>query len=543
MKKLNSNKVKPYKSVQGIWLPSDEQTITKIMAVKKQSRLKKGLIFNGFVLVRKKEDNEFEDFLTTLRHQITQIPRNTRMSLAVRTMYYDPTFDTKKDFAPSTIESPMHWTAVDLLVDEQSNVHSFVVDAANSVGYQGIHGELKKLFPNGNHYIFEEDKITMPDGAFKTRIIQTQWRGCHIFALQHLFILSKIDSHTLYHVELPMLAAKHDTNFGSIQPGDFSGELKLAKLFVPTQSISTIESLQISGALVSQKNVTRPLLEAVKNKSTTINSVIGPIEVNQTTDYKNTRYIEKESFFYKFSRHNKKRTMDYRKGDLFLKNRSLFNLNAAVKRFNNLDELHLFIEHLYKQFVMSMDRSHHDLQKFLDELKLLTQTKKLSREEIQYNLIQSIENIFFHLSLKDNQLRKKYNNLLEISLFVYFKEYRVGLVNTNKKILFAQNDSLVRLHSKVQSIISKIDLIHMSSNIQNKIQPNWKGHGLYIENLTDLIELEYSLESSKEKFLFIMDSLFFYLSMKPNEEVRTNLIATIEDILSESCHINDFSFK
>lgn len=523
------------------WLASDENTITRLMSLKKQSRFKKNKAFNGFVLVRKKEDNEFKQFLNILKQNITQIPNNTRMSLAVRTLYFTPQFDTKPDLLEVTKTSPKHWTAVDLLVDAQKNIHSFVLDAANSIGYQEIHHELKQCFPRGKHYIFEEDKIETSAGIFKTRIIQTQPRGCHIFTLQHLSILSQIDTQTLYHIELPALAAKNEAPSGIIQPGYFSETFALAKIFASTESIATIESLHVQNSLITQKGKALTLLEAVRATSTP-EGPEGPEStkhINRANYKKNIRYIEKEAFFYQFSRDKKNKIMNARKGYLFLQNRSLFNLNDALKRLDDVAELRLFIEMLHDFLNQEQHHASKSMQPHLQELKFLAYSNQLPQEEIKHNLIHIVENLFLQISTQKNHtlLQQNYNQRIEITLFVFFKNCQAGIIHTNKNYLLAKNACLKDLDEALKSITHIDDIQEFIFYMNNKIQPLLaKEMDLYKHELNELIVLlnnkEITVAQSYDHFMFVAAALFFHSMMTKNSTLRTELSTIIKAALT-----------
>lgn len=523
---------------QGTWLLSDENTVTKIMAIKKQNRLRKDKTFNGFVLICKKEHNEFKTFITTLKQNIAHIPNNTRMSLAIRTMYYAPEFDTKPDLLHETKTSPKHWTAVDLLVDDQKNIHSFVLDAANSIGYQGIHHELKKYFPKGRHYIFEEDRIEFPDGSSKTRIIQTQRRGCHIFALHHLSLLSQIDTQTLYHHELPRLAAKNPNHSGMIQPGDFLGELRLTKIFTSTQSLSTIESLTIKDTLITQKDQQITLLESIKTRSSAV-SLENMKQINQTINYKNKRYVEKEFLFDQYSREKKARIMNTRTGYLFLKNRGLFNLNNALKQLNNPEELHLFLQKIYEILKKTLYNCSIRTQNLLGEINDLSCSIYLLPEEMKHNLILIIEDLFFQISMhkQSRSIQMKCNKAIEATLFVFFKCCQTGIIHSNKHDLLLNNASLRNLDEALKSIDSLVDIQKVIHHINDKINPTLPNEiNSYKHELDELMALlrsnQIALKPTYDFFMFIIASLYFYSIMADDNTLKAQLNMTIDRTLS-----------
>jgi len=307
------------------WLKSETINVEHILTLKKKSRLNKNKIFNGIVLEQKSKDanNEFKTFLDTLKKNIHQIPSDTRMSLAIRTLYYDKDHDTNEGILDGTKNDPNHWTAVDLLIDSEKNIHSFVLDAANCIGYKEIHTRLKESFPQGQHYILEEDTIEMPDGKKKNRIIQTRARGCHVFTLSGLFELSKIDTPTLYYNELPRLAQNNALKngfkvpTGVIQPGDFIGKaLKVSRIFIPTQSLSTLESLDI------QDNNGDKLIDKIKHINL---SPIDNKKLNLTIESKNTTYLNKEIANFHVSKRNREQQTF-----IYLRNGCLFKITHIL---------------------------------------------------------------------------------------------------------------------------------------------------------------------------------------------------------------------
>ncbi len=517
------------------WLASDELTITKLMSLKKQSRFKKGELWNGFVLVRQKENDEFSDFLTLLHTNIQQIPANTRISLAIRTLFYDPAMDTQPDLLSSTIKSPKHWTAVDLLVDETRNVHSFVLDGANSVGYRGIHQLLKAFFPPGKHYIFEEDVYTGENGVSKTRVIQTRWRGCHVFALHHLNVLSKINTNTLYHMELPRLAAHNCQKNGIIQPGDFSGELELAKIFMPTQSLSTIESLSIKNARVTKKGKTMSLLEAVNASSTRVETVNGPITINQANYHKNLRYIEKESLFYAFSRHKIATIMKSKNGFVYLQNRSLFNLNAALKQVSHLDIMIPTIVNLHDLLDESKAHFPVKIHSHIGNLLCLFSQPSLLLEDIKYNLMLLMENALMNISSKECRL--KFNRLIELSLFISFEQCRIGIINLNKTHLYAHYGILDAFKNTLTTDCWLDDAINLIVGLRDKLSLlNNKAVNLLCANELDLVCLllsqqQVSREEAAQRCLFLMETQFFCAYMKNDEAFASCLTQIIQTVL------------
>lgn len=126
-----------------------------------------------FVLEQKSDnENQLCEFLYTLKQHAKNISPGTRIELAVLTTYaddYDFDYLVKNDFT-----QPNHWTAVDLLIGENGQVNSFVLDEIDAVGYKGINAQLVNNFPTGNHYIFNAYPLNLPEHDDTVEILRQQ---------------------------------------------------------------------------------------------------------------------------------------------------------------------------------------------------------------------------------------------------------------------------------------------------------------------------------------------------------------------------------
>lgn len=511
------------------WLASDEVTVTKLMALKKLSRLKNHQSWNGFVFVRGNEFDEFQHFLLLLTQNLHQIPANTRMSLAIRTLFFDPRFDIKSDYLPSTRESPKHWTAVDLWVDQGKNVHSFVLDAANSVGYRGIYHQLKTVFPEGHHYVFEEDYIQTFEGL-KPRIIQTQWRGCHIFTLSHLSMLSKMDSYTLYQIELPFLADNNPHQNGIIQPGDFVGTLVLAKIFLPTQSLATVRSLKIIDKPILHKGAYGPLYTAIYSNVSVITTPKGNISVNQTNYKKNLKYIERESMFYSFSRQNVNSIMRDRTGFILIQNRGLLNLHAAMRQLLDFDQIQLFILNLHTVFSEANHSFPPNLIQQVETLAMLLTKNSLTLESLKFDLLLFMQDLFTKIT--DIEVKNQCNHLIEFTLFQSFSLYRGNLVRSNECFLNQTYPELLRFKQLFTHIWDDDAMVLIKSLNEQLSQLSYVNfcdysiNELALELKNDLI----SIEQAQQKLLHFLHTLFYAAHLKHNEQLINHLREVIQKL-------------
>jgi len=307
------------------WISNNTSSQALLMAAKKESRLNKHKVFNGFVLEqRSTSDNEFSDFIKLLKKNAANIPAGTRIQLAVLTSYVDPMTEPHAYYVLG-IHEVSHWTNVDIMVGENGEISSFVLDAANAVGYKAISKALEDTFSSGRHYVYKEDIFydTEKDER-RFRKIQTQELGCRVFATEHSKQLSQIDSQTLYGVELPNLAS---TNGGVITAEDFKGtRFKLSRIFRGMQSWSMLKSLG--------REVLETPIKEVEGKSVTVEDSAQSRtqgEINETIKRKNIHYkLKKFEYAQSHTDEELLRVMTHRQGFIFLKKPILFMINKKI---------------------------------------------------------------------------------------------------------------------------------------------------------------------------------------------------------------------
>lgn len=338
------------------WISSSPSSQAILMANKRQNRFEKGKVFNGFVLQQQSQhNNEFLQFLDMLRANAKQIPPGTRMQLAVLTAYTDPIED--KYYFDRGERNRSHWTAIDILVGEDGQVSSFVLDAAGTTSYIGIHNRLKEAFPTGHHYIFKRDTITVEKKStadatkdkveekteVKVRALQTQAPGCRVFAIEHARQLSQIDTETLYGRELPSMSQPN----GVIMPKDVKAGSQLTRIFRSMQSWTGLRSLG-EGVLKTP----------IKSKETLEQSALRRSEsgLNKTIPIKSQRYKAKKRDFVLqnvASSANIIRILDQRQGFIFLTHPVLFELSNALAATDK-KHLHDFMEYFYNELKQSI---------------------------------------------------------------------------------------------------------------------------------------------------------------------------------------------
>ena len=332
------------------WMASDLSSLTLLMAEKHQNRFEKGKAFNGFVLEQcsaDDEDNDFMTFLSLLSEQLQLIPTPTRFSLAVLTTYQDPDFDT--DIEPCS--NPAHWTAVDIWIGPNQQVCSFVLDAANSVGFRKMHADLKRVFPDGNHYIYYADlylaglKSDTIEPPIRRRAIQTQGIGCRIFTIEHLKQLSQIDPSLLYLQELSKIADANKT----IIAANLIKDLKLTRIFRGMQSWTALDFLpaDIKNTIIKDTSG-ETLIEGAKRFSEQ--------RINKILERKNLSYkINKAKFVNSISDELGTEIMENREGYFFLIYPILLSVNAEIAKFNK-EDFDTFVTRLYQAWGQLLPR-------------------------------------------------------------------------------------------------------------------------------------------------------------------------------------------
>lgn len=348
------------------WISGHPSSQALMMANKKQNRFEKNKVFNGFVLDQQSPTkSEFLQFLTLLKQNVANIPPNTRLQLAVRTNFVDDQYDV--DFRGRT-EQPCHWTSVDIFVGENGQVNSFVLDAANSVGYPAMHAHLQEFFPDGKHYVFEGDTIAV-EGKEKLRLIQTQTKGCQVFVTDHLRQLSQIDSSRLYDEELPKIA----TDENEVYPENFEGNMKLTRIFRGMQSWSGLNAFSDE---VRETAISDSKPGTLKEHAERWATRVGGLTINSAINKKNEDYkTKKKDYFESVSPTMQTMIMEQRQGFTFLKNPSLLQLSTflATPAASNMPT---FIE----DFTQSLKTNFRD-KPFAEKIASFTQEmEKLSRQ-------------------------------------------------------------------------------------------------------------------------------------------------------------------
>ncbi len=362
------------------WISSDPSSQAILMAAKRESRLEKMRPFHGFVLEQKTlEDSEFAEFVHKLKDSAAQIPPGTRIQLAVLTDFIDPDYEWSADYAEGK-RTCAHWTAIDLMVDEHGDVHSFVLDAANSYGYARMHDTLKATFPEGNHYVYKVETLGSDDQK-RVSPIQTQKIGCRVFTVEHLKQLSQIDTETLYGKELPIIAEQN----GVVKASKFRGDLKLSRIFRGMQTWTGLNALpkEVKETVVKEKTG-ETLLQYAERQSETKGG-FKPIKSNETISRKNIQYINKKRDYYNsLSQENQERIIEDRQGFTFLSHPQLFRLSAMLADIDTTDSkenilsfIANFSEKLEKAFAQDANHitTQEGVQQCLQELSLISSDK------------------------------------------------------------------------------------------------------------------------------------------------------------------------
>ncbi len=289
-------------------------TVALLLALKQKKRMDKNEPFIGFLLQNDPHSPEYENFLLELKDVIDEIPVGTRISLAVLTTYYDHEFDKGLEDRSGYA----HWTAIDLMIGEDHQLFSFVLDAALSVGYRREHAMLKELFPEGKHFIFR------PKLNDKLLSLQHTTTDCSIFTLDHIKQLTQIDGSTLYLNELPHLS---DTE-GVVSSYERFGDLNLTRILRGIQSLKTFQTFpeNIKNTVIKKRS-NETLLESIHNKTQMIKKSDGETEINQTIFLKNKHYTEtKAAYFSTLDDESLSLIMEHCTGFIFLKHPVLFSL-------------------------------------------------------------------------------------------------------------------------------------------------------------------------------------------------------------------------
>ena len=355
------------------WISGEPASQAVLMAAKQEHRFEKNKVFNGFVLEQKSlDDSEFKQFINQLKTASSDIPPGTRIQLAVLTRFVDPDYEWSSAYEEGE-RTCAHWTAVDLVVDEQGKVSSFVLDAANAQGFQRIHARLKETFPEGNHYVY------MAEAGATGRLspIQTQTIGCRVFAIEHLKQLSQISTANLYDKELPAISDSDNNN--QIKASNFTGGQKLTRIFRGMQTWSGLMRLSEETRNTPIKNTSpQTILQYAENQSVTQGG-FKPIKTNETISRKNIKYIAKKRDYYNaLSPEMQKSILENRRGFEFLQHPQLFKLSdmlASIDASENKEVLMSFIQDLSHK--LSSNAEPEETERCIHELNALSKQQSV----------------------------------------------------------------------------------------------------------------------------------------------------------------------
>lgn len=363
------------------WLPEEISTASLFFA-KAESRYGKSRQFNGFVLHQKSpEENEFIQFLEHIRENISEFSGKVRLQVAILTSYIDE-FEQKlfletKRTVPSATS---HWTALDIFINH-GQIKTFVLDAANSYGHNGIHSRLKEVFPEGVHYIFRADSIPNPKkpGKEKFRTIQSADKGCRIFTIGHLKQLSQIESEKLY-AELKQISVQ-----GAIFPKNFVYGFDVNRIFRFTQSWVILSSLPAI------------LLTPIKNHKTVGDWADDHSELNEDGVKQNRgiinkkiKYTENEIKYYNgLTEEMQSVLLEQRTGFTFLQNPILFDIQNEITATSQIDFINLVkaLDKNLKKIGKSLtQREQEQINKFLEKIAPLLAQENLPKAKNEFIL-------------------------------------------------------------------------------------------------------------------------------------------------------------
>ncbi|WP_296618850.1 ankyrin repeat domain-containing protein [Marivirga sp.] len=463
--KKAADEIKHEKENEGKLISETVSSQALLLMVKREERFDKFKSFNGFVLEqRSRDDNEFFDFLMLLKQNVKKLPPETRIELAVVTCFVGPRED--KAFYDAGSLTQRHWSAVDLYIDENGHVNSFVLDAANGIGYTAIHARLKANFPDGNHYVYKSDSYILGQQK-KSRDIQTQTQGCSVFVTEHLKQLSQIDSTTLYHSELPQLVNKKNN---SIKLKNFEGkQTKLARIVRGMQSWSGLNSLgpEILNSPIKEKDGKEITLGEYAKSQTNIRGE------NLTIANKSEKYKKKKrDYFEILDPGTRLQVMLQRQGFTFIKNPGLFEF---CKKIAQSDKEGLF--HFLTAFSdgLKLQRCHFtsvEIKKMITSItnlnELLTELDpKINLGKSKNEILLSIASMFKHL---DDENRIKSKLILNVIIKHALPALQGGKIQVLDTTYFDSNLYL-DVSQSLESIFESDGLI-LSSTQQNISQEN-----------------------------------------------------------------------
>ena len=412
---------------------------TFLLFAKAESRFNKGQEFNGYVLHQKStEENEFIQFLGFIKENLSEFPKNTRIHLAVYTSYVDKheqeILREQKIKMPSEIG---HWTAVDVLIDN-GQIKTFVLDAANAIGYKGICAELKINFPAGRHYAFTADTIPHPHNPSKEKLraIQSDDENCGVFTVEHIRQLSQIDSERIYG-ELAEIA----TEEGAIYPENMKYGYTLNRIFRATQSWETLNSLPsvLSTLFKGNKTVGESATEnsEFNNHHKKINKTITNKRYKHfegITSYANSLEVDIQPII-----------LEHRKGFAFVKNTILFKIHNQLTTLPVpvfLELVEIFSENFKIHFPIGLVREYKEINNFLIKIS--------------------------HLPSKENTGAARNEFIVRIaSLFNYFEANENIDFKNNLKITIAKSLGQLKVENLLSQYSEQIDSISKDAEVSS----------------------------------------------------------------------------
>jgi len=429
---------------------------TFLLSAKTQSRLNKNQNFHGLVLEKKSDDNdEFLEFLLELQKNIRLFPSEARFEIAILTSYIGNHEKLILEAAEIKIPAEIsHWTAVDVsIIDGQ--IKTFVLDAANSCGLEGIAFDIKKIFPHGEHYVFYADSIPHPKypGKEKARTIQSDEETCLTFTLEHLRQLTQINSAQLYS-ELKSVA--HDS--GEIYPKNLIPGLSLSRIFRATQSwvvLSSLKDILESTPIKAGKSI----LESAEENS----KITDDNKINNTISHKKYKHLDKSSLL--IESHSDEiilMTLEHRKSLIFIKNPSLTYLKNTIASLpheiflNLIYKLNDNMTAIYFEPLELEEKSLVD--NFLSKINQLSDNKNLAA--IKQEFILRIATLVNHLKYNNSNLSEiisliicKITELTKIDLSINEFSKKISEISENKD---STNSRKILLKQEIKSFKKEI---------------------------------------------------------------------------------------